>query len=237
METLKYKERFARNFESICSNHSKFTVWSDFIHMIAYSISNSCDYKQEREDSYLAIVKRYSKSETEKLSELFALTVLALEENRYQDFLGQVYMDYGFGDTRKGEYFTPYDIAALITKLAQSEQVDEVPYVTVNDPACGSGVMLIAFANEMIKEGATLHQQLFVIANDLDPCIALMCYIQLSLLGCAGYVCIRNTLSEPVEGSVYHPPADAFLTPLFFHPVWQTRRLLKSMRRANNECS
>ena len=32
-----------------------------------------------------------------------------------------------------------------------------------------------------------------------------MCYIQLSLLGCAGYVVVGDTLSNPIEGDVLFP--------------------------------
>jgi len=228
MEDINYKKRFVNNFNSLCTGHSQFNVWSDFIHMSAFAISNSCNYQQNREDAYLSIAKRYSEDEIAKISEMFALTVMALEQNRYQDFLGQMYMENGFGDSRKGEYFTPYDIALLMSKIIGKESNEGNPFTTVNDPACGSGVMLIAFANELLNSGAILHQDLFIIANDIDPCIALMCYIQISLLGCAGYVCIRNTFTEPVTGDVFHPPKDAFLTPLFFHPVWQIRRLFNA---------
>jgi len=228
MGKLNRSNQFIEKFHSLCARHPRFTVWNDFIHIIAYTISNGCNYRQDREDKYHDIVKRYSKDELNKIAELFALTVMALEENRHQDFLGQLYMDIGFGDTRKGQYFTSYDIALLMSQLTDNDRSGNEKYVTVNDPACGSGVMLIAYANELIRSGVTLHLGLFVVANDIDPCIALMCYIQLSLLGCAGYVCIRNTLTEPVTGDVYHPPEDAFLTPLFFHPVWQTRRLFNT---------
>lgn len=226
METLDYKRQFTNAFDSVCRGHPKFAIWNDFIYMSAYALSNACNYRQDREDDYLRIVKKYSKEEVNKIVEMLSFTVLALEENREQDFLGQLYMHNGFGDERKGQHFTPYDIAMLMPNLAGSERNENERYITLNDSACGSGVMLIAFSNALIKSGANLHLELFVVANDIDPCIALMCYVQLSLLGCAGYVTIRNTITEPVTGDVMYPPDDAFLTPLFFHPVWKLRRSL-----------
>jgi len=229
-----YKESFVKVFNSLCDRHSKFTVWSDFIYMTAYAISNSCDYRQDREEQYLNIVKRYSKDEIDKISELFVLTVMALDSERKQDFLGQMYMENGFGNTRKGEYFTPYNIAELMAQIADDGRCANEKYITVNDPACGSGVMLIAFSNKLLESGINHHLKMLAIANDVDPCIALMCYIQLSLLGCAGYVCIRNTITEPVTGNMLYPPEDAFVTPLFFHPVWQMRRILESINKGEN---
>ena len=224
-----HKEEFIKIFDSLCYRHPKFTVWSDFVHMAAYSISNACDYRQEREDKYLNIVKRYSKDDVDKLIQLFVHTVMGLEANRQQDFLGQLYMEYGFGDNRKGEYFTPYHIAEMMAKVTGSEKSVNENYITVNDPTCGSGVMLIAYANSLLESGRNHHFEMLTVATDIDPCIALMCYIQLSLLGCAGYVCIRNTLTEPITGNVLFPPKDAFVMPLFLHPIWRTRQMIRNL--------
>ena len=219
-----YKKEFENLFDSICYRHPKFTVWNDFVHMAAYSISNAVNYRQDREDAYMNIVKKYTKDEANKIAELLSLLTLALEDNREQDFLGQLYMDYKFGDHKKGEYFTPYHVAGLMSELTGC-QIDETEsFTTVNDPCCGSGVLLIAYANKLLKAGMNHHLKLLVVANDTNPCIALMCYIQLSLLGCAGYICIRNTFTEPMTGELLTPPDDAFIMPLFLHPVWKFRQ-------------
>jgi len=237
VKDLSHKNQFVKTFNSLCARYPKFTVWNDFIYMSAYAISNAYDYRQDREDHYLNIVKRYTKDEVDKIAELFALTVRALEDNRHQDFLGQLYMESGFGDNRKGEYFTPYEIAEFMAQLTDNG-INDCGYVTVNDPACGSGVMLIAYANRLLESGINPHFRLLVVANDINPCVALMCYIQLSLLGCAGYVCIRDTLANPVTGSTLLPPEDAFVTPLFFHPIWKMRRTLKILTKGERHgCS
>ena len=60
-----------------------------------------------------------------------------------------------------------------------------------------------------------------------------MCYIQLSLLGCAGYVVIGNTLTEPQVGSVLlgEDSSRCRFTPMYFHEVWSTRRAIDQARR------
>ena len=70
-------------------------------------------------------------------------------------------------------------------------------------------------------------QALFV-AQDVDTTVALMCYIQLSLLGCAGYVVIGNTLTEPQTGNVLfgEESSRCWYTPMFFHAAWETRRAI-----------
>jgi hypothetical protein len=227
---ISYKRRFEDLFDSLCAARSKFTAWNDCIHIWAYMISNSCDFRQDREDKYLAIIKQYTSKEHDDIAKLFALLAAALEENREQDFLGQLYMEYRFGDVKKGEYFTPYEIASMMSQLTGDSRENTEKYVSVNDPACGSGVMLIAYINQLIKNNQSPHLEALVVGSDLDPCIALMCYIQLSLLGAAGYVCIRNIIAEPMINNVLNPPDDAFITPLFFHPVWAYRKMRESMR-------
>ena len=226
-------KQFGETFDSLCFNHSRFSVWNDCMHLWAYAIANCCDFRQDREDKYLGIVKRYSDSEALKISELLALLVHILEENREQDFLGQMYMDNNFGDVKKGQYFTPYNVAYMMGAMVSGEGESGRGYDIVNDPACGSGVMLIAYINKLIKDGHLPHVKALIVANDCDPCIAMMCYVQFSLLGAAGYVCVRNTLTNPLPDNVFAPPEDAFLTPLYFHHVWAMRRLIRNVQAEN----
>ena len=65
-------------------------IWRDFIIMFACSLSNPVDklHYDEREARYMKIIKKYNKQEQAIFPELAAQTVLALEENQEQDFLG-----------------------------------------------------------------------------------------------------------------------------------------------------
>ena len=59
-----------------------------------------------------------------------------------------------------------------------------------------------------------------------------MCYIQLSLLGCAGYVVIGNSITEPMTGNVLfgEESSRCWYTPMFFCDVWNTRRAIENFR-------
>ena len=220
-----HKKQFRELLKSLSASHPLYTVWYDCMQLWIYAISNSCCYRQDREDRYLSTIKRYTKGETDKISNLFALLVFILDEDREQDFLGEMYMEYGFGDKKKGEYFTPYHVASLMSAITGSDDEAVQDYVVVNDPCCGSGVMLITYINKLIKDGQSPHKKALIVGIDSNLCIAMMCYIQISLLGAAGYVCIRNSLTEPLTGDVLHPPEDAFITPLFFLPIWKIRQM------------
>lgn len=51
-----------------------------------------------------------------------------------------------------------------------------------------------------------------------------MCYLQLSLLGCAGYVKIANTLTDPMRKN--DDINKYWYTPMYFSDVWRIRRAL-----------
>ena len=68
------------------------------------------------------------------------------------------------------------------------------------------------------------------VAQDIDRTAALMCYIQLSLLGCAGYVVIGDSLLHPIVGPGRSPllisptpEQEIWLLPALYDEVWCAR--------------
>ena len=61
-----------------------------------------------------------------------------------------------------------------------------------------------------------------------------MCFIQLSLLGCPGYVVIGNSLTNPVAGEplapMEMPGQELWCTPMFYTPEWNYRRFCMMMQ-------
>lgn len=201
--------------------------------MTAYTIANACEWRQDvkdkREQSYLAVAKKYNKEELSLFAKLFADTTMALEENAAQDFLGDIYMDMNFGGDH-GQFFTPWSVAELMADIMTDSntmrtQLAQNGYISVNDCACGAGCMLLAFANSCkTRYNINYQQSVLFVAQDIDPVVAKMCYIQLSLLGCPGYVIVGNSLTEPPTGDVLHPsvrdPNNLWYTPLYYMRLW-----------------
>ena len=109
------------------------------------------------------------------------------------------------------------------------EQIQQKGWISVNDCACGAGALLIAFANECRKNGINYQTSVLFVAQDIDYITACMCYIQLSLLGCAGYVVVGDTLSHPATSVDHHgliptPGQNVWYTPMYFRDVWHWRR-------------
>ena len=55
-----------------------------------------------------------------------------------------------------------------------------------------------------------------------------MCFVQLSLLGCPGYIVVRDSLLHPTVGPSVLLPApqegqEIWFTPIFFSDIWQLR--------------
>ena len=90
--------------------------------------------------------------------------------------------------------------------------------------------MLVAFANECTRQKVNYQTSVLFVAQDIDFTVGLMCYIQLSLLGCAGYVVIGDSLVHPStaydrRGLIPRDEGNVWYTPMYFRDVWHWRRV------------
>lgn len=231
------QKELVKIFDTACYRHNRWQVWSDFVVMAAISISNAVDssHAKAREEMYLTIAKRYNSKELECFAEMFAMIVTAIDRDPDQDFLGDLFMCLGLGNESGGQFFTPYSVCRAMAAMTYGEDLKEKikkrGWVSVNDPACGAGALLIAFANECRRPGIDINYQTSVlfVAQDIDLIAGCMCYIQLSLLGCPGYVVVANTLTNPctsIDGNalIPVPSENIWYTPFYFRDVWHWRR-------------
>lgn len=209
-QNLQYKSEFHKNFikafRTLATRHGRFDIWCDFIVMSACAISNACDkrYFKEREEEYLKCAAKYSKEELELFPEMFSQLVLALDRHSEQDFLGEIFGSLNLHNEWHGQFFTPYHIGALMAKmnlLSLPEETKNQDTITISDPCCGAGCLLIACANEAHKMNVNYQDKLMFFAQDIDRIAALMCYLQLSVLGCKAIVKVGNSLTEPLTAN------------------------------------
>lgn len=226
------KKEFLKVFKQLTYRHRSWDIWRDFIFMFACSLSNPVDktHYDERENLYLRTIRRYNREERFLFPELAAQTVMALEYNPEQDFLGGIFMELELGNDAGGQFFTPYHVCELMAEVTMDNIVDEVKekgFISINDPCCGAGATLIAGIHaarkKLEKVNINFQNHVLVTAQDIDYTTALMCYIQLSLLGMAGYVKIGNSLTEPM--STNDATDNYWFTPMYFSDVWVFRRL------------
>lgn len=240
------QKEFVKKFEELTYRHNRWEVWKDMVVLFATAISNAVDgrFRAEREKSYMDTIKRYTKEEAEIFPELMAQLVDTMEVNAekrgFCDFLGEIFMAMGLGNDAGGQFFTPYDVCRAMAKMSMDKAyilngVEKKGYVSVNDPACGAGATLIAAAETMLEWDVNYQTSAIFTAQDIDYTTALMCYIQLSLLGCAGYVRIGDTLADPMTGSVLHgsnADRNTWYTPMWFSDIWTVRRVRDILKRA-----
>lgn len=234
VKQVDFRKEFLLVFKQLIYRHNPWAVWQDFITMSACAISNPVDkqHYEEREAFYMKTIKRYNKQEQTLFPELFANMVMSLDSNLEQDFLGSLFMELNLGNDAKGQIFTPYHVCQLMAEIAMddvSKQVKDKGYFTINDPCCGAGATLIAGIHTarkaLEKDNLNFQNHILVVAQDIDFTVALMCYIQLSLLGVAGYVKIGNSLTEPMTTN--DSMENYWFTPMYFSNVWAMRRFFQ----------
>lgn len=231
-----YYQEFRSKFQQLLSPRSRpIDIWRDFIVMSACAMSNTVDkaHYDEREKRYLEIINKYEESQQHIFPKLYAAVVLALDENPEQDFLGEMFMDLHLDYEELKQIFTPYHVCQLMADITMDdlvEQIDKQGYVSINDCCCGAGANLIAAINSARRKledaGLNFQNHILIIGQDIEELVALMCYIQISLLGVAGYIKVGNALTEPMT------PGDSmenyWFTPMYFSDVWHTRRTIRT---------
>lgn len=234
MRKSEYYHEFRSKFQLLLSPRSRpIDIWRDFIVMSACAISNTVDksHYDEREKRYLETINKYEKSQQHIFPELYANVVMALDENPEQDFLGRMFMDLHLDYEELKQIFTPYHVCQLMADITMGDlvqQVEEQGYVSINDCCCGAGANLIAAINSarhMLEDaGLNFQNHILIIGQDIEELVALMCYIQISLLGVAGYIKVGNALTEPMTSD--DSMENYWFTPMYFSDVWHTRRMI-----------
>lgn len=231
--SLNHQGEFSKKIKTLAYSRPLFEVWNDFVMLASCAISNAFDRMnfEQRENLYMRIISKYRDNDRYVFTELLTLTVDALEKNPDQDFLGSIFIELGLANKHNGQYFTPYDVAKAKAEITLGDVEDTLAKsgaVTIHDSCCGSGALLIASINVARKKlscsGINFQNVVFVSAQDIDPTVAAMCYIQLSLHGVAGHVKVGNALVEPVATTDYFE--NYWFTPMYFSDVWRTRRTI-----------
>lgn len=212
---MDYEKEIVKKINSLSRSRSPYEVFCDWIKCTALGISNATDIFhdsvwQQREEEYLKTIKSYA-GDAQDFATMSGLLTLALEEN-ITDILGKVYMDSGCGNKNTGQFFTPFHVSEAVAQLSIPKDTSPEKPITLNEPSCGGGGMIIAAAKVLKDRGVNPQTSMKVVAQDLDWKGVYMTYIQLSLLGIDATVVQGNTLSEPYRKDCY-PPERVFRTP------------------------
>lgn len=219
------KQSFIKIFNSIARHKHRYMVFSDFVTMSAIALHNAVCKSEDLESEYMEIVGKYSKEEANKLAELLA-NLIELLEPEPRDILGSLYMELELGNTNNGQFFTPPDISLLLAQLTYGDELKNLdrPFITLSEPACGAGGMVLAFVKTMLNHKHNPAEKLWVQCTDVDRVAGLMCYLQLSLWHIPAEVIIGNTLSMKFR--------EVYYTPAHYLGNWDTKLKLQDQHEA-----
>lgn len=181
---------------------------ADILECGALSVSNKFDMLQapEREKRYLQIINKYDKDLRYLMAEIFAKIFVLLSQQidpnvGFNDYLGELYMRSETSNGKAGQFFTPYCISKMCAQTSINEAVikeymEQDKILTIQEPACGAGGMVIAAADVLYnKYGFNIAHNLFVECSDIDSRCVHMCYLQLGLAGIPAVIYRRDTLT------------------------------------------
>ena len=212
------RAEFEKTFKHFAPYHHRHKVWDDLITCFAISLHNAVAKDEELEKKYLNIIGNYQRPEQLEMPKLVALLVGAFEKSGFRDLLGEIYMEMGIGAKNLGQFFTPYEVSKLIAKMTMDrDMIETQKYITLHEPACGSGGMVVAKADVMHEEGYNPQKQLLAYCVDVDQTAAMMCYIQLALWGIPAVVTVGNTLTMQFSRTM--------LTPMYHLGGWAFKEL------------
>lgn len=197
-DNMDYKREIINTINSMSGGRAPYEVFCDWVKLMALSMQNSCcvihdQIWNQREDDYIKTIKPYGAAGW-KFADMFAMLVEEMEEEM-SDVLGDIYMEGGMGNKNTGQFFTPFHVSYLCARMSIPKELPE--RITLNEPSCGGGGMIIAVAKVLRDRGIDYQRRMNVVAQDLDWKAVYMCYVQLSLLGIQAEVVQGDTLCKP----------------------------------------
>lgn len=187
---------------------SRYEFLSDVFECGAIAISNKFDKRKapEREESYLRIIKKYDKDMQNLLVETFTQIYLLLSNQinpcvGFNDYLGEIYMRSETSSKQAGQFFTPYHVSKATAEMTLdstiiNDYMDNDKILTLNEPTCGSGGMVLAAADALYnKYHFNISRNLFVVCGDIDKRCVHMAYLQLALAGIPAIILHQDALT------------------------------------------
>lgn len=162
---------------------------------------------QTREDEYLEVAQRYTREELTELGKAFGMLVEEMQDKPFLDCLGTYYTEIASRSTvdARGEFYTPPGVAEVMAQMSMdvNKVIEEGKPITVGEPACGSGGMVLALAKQFspeVLEGDKSYVDLLrVTMQDISPTSADMAYVNTSLWGIPAKIILGDTLRMTVD--------------------------------------
>ena len=198
---------FIRTFKDTARYHHRYEVWRDFIVLAACCLHNGILKDDIREAEYMDVIGRYKPEDQQRFPTLLAEVVSMLDHSP-RDVLGPLYMELEIGSKDRGQFFTPPELSDLMAHVTFGDQLatlESEPFITVQEPACGAGGMVLSLVKVLTDAGHNPAHKLYAQCIDVDRVAALMCFVQLSLWHVPAQIVVGNTLTLETREVWYTP--------------------------------
>lgn len=224
------KNEIIKLIQKMSGEYSVYQLFDDWVSMYALATSQQVEFKEYREKAYLQIAGKHNNERMAQFCRLNGMLIDAFEE-KMEDVLGYIYMHLELGSSRQGQFFTPYHLCQLMAKVALKNAGKQELY-TCNEPSCGAGGNIIAFAEALKDEGINYQERLKVICQDIDVRAVYMTYLQCSYYGIPAIVFQSDTLRDPngqdsCTGRLFTPQL------MILEPMLK----VKNAHNVSNECA
>lgn len=183
---------------------STYELLSDVLECGAIAISNKFCYREDREEKYKATISKYDERTRFLIQEVFSDIYLLLTSQIYggfNDYLGELFMKSDTSNKKTGQFFTPYCVSRCCAAVSISgndiqKYIDEDKIITLNEPTCGAGGMIIAAVDVLYNQyHFNYSRNLLVECSDIDRRCVYMTYLQLACSGIPAIIYHRDTIS------------------------------------------
>lgn len=213
-------KRFMDIYKRLGTKYGHMEAFSDFVKISAIAIYNAIAENQKLEDEYLKIINHYEKNDQKLFPKWFVELVLMYEnQEEPTDILGKFYQNENLYNGRLGQFFTPTQISDFMAEATISNEeeikkkIEEKGFITLYEPTCGAGGMIISFAKALKNHNINYQSNLLVVANDISDICAYMVFIQLTLYGIPAIVYCGDTLTQKMKFELK--------TPFYFLQYWK----------------
>ncbi len=212
------KDNFIKRLESFDRSKDKGEHFRNFCTLAYCALAKQTAFSKEEADNfeerYMSVVHSYkNKDDVRRMPELMSYTMLALQHGG-TDFLGEVATQLNVLDKANGQFFTPYHISAMMSKLLLpdvTKTIERDGFFSASDPAAGAGCMLLCIADQVEQQGFDLSETLSVEAIELNRITYQMLFVQLALRGIPARVINGNALMREIFETAYTPMAKHFV--------------------------
>jgi len=166
--------------------YNRYNVFRDWVSLMLYAL-------QRKDDPYLDILEDYDRGRDRdrgnRTPDLFSEAygeLMQLMQETNQEVLGVAYEAFGMDNDAFGQHFTPHSACDMMAEVLM-DSGDPDPPITIADPTCGSGRMLVHAARQTDEHTICFGQ-------DKDDLCAEMTALNFCFFNMNGVVVLGDTL-------------------------------------------